>query len=288
MVGVILAGGYGTRLYPLTCSINKHLLPIFDKPMIYYSLSTLMIMGIKKICIVCNPDDIKNFSKVLGDGNKFGIEIYYKIQTKPSGIPDGLLAAKDFVKDSNVTLILGDNIIYGSGLTNLVDCSNFSGNGAQIYSYKVKNPCDYGVIVENKDGSIAELVEKPKDNISNNAVIGLYHFDNGIFEICESLKPSSRGEVEIVDVLNIYLEQGKLHNKLINRGFAWLDTGTIELINKASVYIEAVQSRQGHLICSPEEIAYRKNYINEKQFLSLINTYPDGNYKNSLREVISK
>ncbi len=287
MVGVVLAGGYGTRLYPLTRSINKHLLPIFDKPMIYYSLSTLMIMGIRKICIVCNPNDIEQFSNLLGDGSKFGIEIHYKKQTRPSGIPDGLLVAKDFVKDSDVTLILGDNIIYGSGLSDLIDYSNFSGNGAQIYSYKVKNPSDYGVIVQNNDGSIAELVEKPKDNISDNAVIGLYHFNNSVFEICESIEPSSRGEVEIVDVLNIYLEQGKLHNKLINRGFAWLDTGTIELINKASVYIEAVQSRQGHLICSPEEIAYRRGYINKDQFLSLINTYPNGNYKNSLNDVIS-
>ncbi len=287
MKGVILAGGYGTRLFPLTKSINKHLLPIFDKPMIYYSLSTLMIAGIREICIICNPKDVEKFFNLLGDGSKLGIKIIYKAQEKASGIPHGLLIAKDFVKNSNVTLILGDNILYGSGLSDLVDCSNYLGNGAQIYSYKVKNPSEYGVIIENNDGSIDRLVEKPKDNISDKAVIGLYQFDNNVFEICESLQPSSRGEVEIVDVLNKYLKEKKLNNKLINRGFAWLDTGTIQLINKASVYIEAVQSRQGHLICSPEEIAYRKSYINEKQFMLLVDTYPDGNYKDLLKEVIS-
>jgi len=287
MTGVILAGGYGTRLYPLTSTINKHLLPIFDKPMIYYSLSTLMIMGIRKVCIICNPNDVEKFYNLLGDGSKLGIEICYKKQTRPSGIPDGLLIAKEYANDSNITLILGDNIIYGSGLSQLIDCSNFKGEGAEIYSYKVKNPNAYGVIVENDAGEITQLVEKPNEKISDKAIIGLYHFDNDVFEICKSLKPSSRGEVEIVDVLNIYLSQGKLHNKLINRGFAWLDTGTIELMNKASIYVEAVQSRQGHLICSPEEIAYRKKYIDEKEFISLINSYPNCDYKNSLVEVIS-
>lgn len=286
MKGVLLAGGYGTRLFPLTKSINKHLLPIYDKPMIYYSLSILMLADIREICLVCNPNDVKNFSNLFGSGEQFGIEITYVTQDSASGIPHGILSAEEYIKDSDVMLVLGDNILYGTGLGEIISCKNFSGSGASIFTYMVNNPEDYGVLLCDKNGKPMDLFEKPKKFQSNLAVVGLYQFDKSILEICKGLKPSARDELEITDVLKEYLKVDSLRNNLLSRGFAWLDTGNVDFINKASNFVESIQNRQGYLICSPEEIAFRKNWINENEFNDLALRMPKTAYRDKLLEIL--
>lgn len=286
MKGVILAGGNGTRLFPLTISSNKHLLPIYDKPMIYYSLSALMLAGIREICIICKQSDVNSFTKLLGNGSKFGLQIVYLTQDQPLGIPHGLLQAREFVGDSNVCLMLGDNILYGTGLASTINSKLFNKSGASIFTYTVRNPQDYGVAVLDKDSNIIDLVEKPKSFISNEAIIGLYMFDNTVFDICNEIKPSARGELEIIDILKHYLQINSLFNIKLSRGYAWLDTGTTTLINQASNFVQAIQDRQGHIICSPEEIALKMQYIDIDKFNQLVDHYPDSLYKHSLRDVI--
>tara|TARA_B100000900_G_scaffold407402_1_gene420050 strand:+ start:563 stop:1432 length:870 start_codon:yes stop_codon:yes gene_type:complete len=286
MKGVLLAGGNGTRLFPLTKSVNKHLLPIYDKPMIFYSLSILMLADIREICIVCNENDLEAYKMLLADGHQLGLNLTYIIQVSPGGIPHGLLTAKDFVQDSSTMLVLGDNILHGTGLTEIISSSKFSGKGASIFTYIVNNPQDYGVLLCDENGKPIDLYEKPKDFISNNAIVGLYQFDNKVMEICEQIKPSARGEYEIIDVLRAYMEKGILENKSLSRGFAWLDTGNIDLINQAANFVESIQNRQGYLICSPEEIAYRKDWITKKEFKGLASSIPNCAYRDKLFEVL--
>jgi len=267
MKGVILAGGKGTRLYPSTLTICKQLMPIWDKPLIYYPLSTLMLAGIKNILIISNPEDKNKFKDLLGDGSKIGINLNYEIQEKPNGIADSPLIGKDFINNDDCCLILGDNIFYGNDLINTLRRSKKK-KGATIFGYYVNDPERYGV-VEFKDNKVISIEEKPKRPKSNYAVVGLYFYDNNVVNIAENLKPSKRNELEITDVNNVYLEKGNLEVRLLGRGFAWFDTGTFESMLDAQNYISAIEKRQGLKIGCIEEIAYNLKYINKEQLKEL-------------------
>jgi len=267
MKGVILAGGKGTRLYPSTLTICKQLMPIWDKPLIYYPLSTLMLAGIKNILIISNPEDKNKFKDLLGDGSKIGINLNYEIQEKPNGIADSFLIGKDFINNDDCCLILGDNIFYGNDLINTLRRSKKK-KGATIFGYYVNDPERYGV-VEFKDNKVISIEEKPKRPKSNYAVVGLYFYDNNVVNIAENLKPSKRNELEITDVNNVYLEKGNLEVRLLGRGFAWFDTGTFESMLDAQNYISAIEKRQGLKIGCIEEIAYNLKYINKEQLKEL-------------------
>jgi glucose-1-phosphate thymidylyltransferase len=264
MKGIILAGGRATRLEPATKVISKQILPIYDKPMIYYPLSTLMLTGIKNVLIISTPRDLPMFESLLGSGSDLGMKFSYKVQDKPRGLADAFRVGKDFIGNDSVSLVLGDNIFHGHGLPELLNEATLNKEGATIFGYRVSDPERYGVVEFDKLGKALSLEEKPTNPKSNYAVVGLYFYDNSVVERAANLKPSKRGELEITDLNREYLNEGKLEVKLMGRGFAWLDTGTFDSLLDASDYVRAIQKRQGSQICCPEEIAYRKGFIDKE------------------------
>ena len=288
MKGIILAGGSGTRLYPLTKVTSKQLLPVYDKPMIYYPLSTLMLAGIQDILIISTPTDLPNFERLLGDGSQFGIHLSYKIQETPNGLAQAFVLGEEFIGDDSVCLILGDNIFYGNGfgsmLRNAVNNTE-SRNHATVFGKYVSDPERFGVAEFDENSKVISLEEKPKEPKSNYAVVGLYFYDNRVVEYAKSLKPSARGEYEITDLNRIYLENGELDCQVFGRGFAWLDTGTVDSLAKASDYVKLVVEVQGIRISVPEEIAYYNKWIDEKTLLEAAETYGKSPYGEHLRTI---
>lgn len=272
MKGIILAGGSGTRLYPLTKATSKQLLPINDKPMIYYPLSVLMLAGIRKILIISTPEDLPNFKRLLGSGKEIGMQFSYKEQPSPDGLAQAFILGEEFIGEDDVCLVLGDNIFYGHGFTNLLEKSidNVRNEGkATVFGYYVQDPERYGVAGFDEQGNVTSIVEKPQKPASNFAVVGLYFYPNSVVKIAKKIKPSHRGELEITSVNQTYLEEKKLKVELMGRGYAWLDTGTHESLLEASNFIQVIENRQGLKVACIEEIAYEKNYINSKQLLEL-------------------
>lgn len=284
--GIILAGGKGTRLYPITIPISKQLIPIYDKPMIYYPLSTLMFANIKDILIITNSSDIDQFKNLLGNGNQWNINIEYAVQPKPEGLAQAFLIGESFIKEDNVALALGDNIFHGDGLIALLRSASIENNGADIFIYPVKDPERYGVAVFNENQKITKIEEKPKTAKSNYAVTGLYFYDNSVIEKAKKIKPSERGELEISDINNLYLSENQLRAKIMGRGMTWLDTGTFESLNEAGSYIRTIENRQGLKVGCPEEIAYRNNWISDSQLAILAEKYNKSGYGKYLLEVL--
>jgi len=285
--GIILAGGRGTRLYPITIASSKQLQPIYDKPMIYYSLSVLMLAGIQEIMLISTPVDIPQFQRLLGNGSQFGLKIFYREQPKPEGLPQAFLIAEDFIKSSPCAMILGDNLFYGQGMSGLLQRANFQESGACIFPYHVKNPSEFGVVGFDEFGNVSSLEEKPKNPKSNYAVTGLYFYDENVSQIAATLKPSSRGELEITDLNNVYLEQGLLRTLCLGRGIAWMDTGTHRNMLEASVFVEMIEARQGLKIACLEEIAFRKGWIGEEQIVQQIDFMGCNQYANYLKSMIA-
>ena len=265
MKGIVLAGGKGTRLYPMTQVVSKQLLPIYDKPMIYYPLSVLLLAEIKEILIISTPSDLPIYQRLLGDGSRFGVEFSYQVQEKPRRLADAFILGEEFIGDENVCLILGDNIFYGQDFTRILNTAKQRTSGATIFGYPVKEPSAFGVVEFDKDKKVLSIEEKPAKPKSNFAVPGLYFYDNKVVSIAKNIEPSNRGELEITAVNNVYLERGELRVSLMGRGMAWLDTGTPEGMLQASEYVEAVQSRQGFYISCLEEIAWRRGFITVNQ-----------------------
>lgn len=289
MKGIILAGGHGTRLYPMTVAVSKQLLPVYDKPMIYYPLSILLLSGIKEILIISTPEATPLYEKLLGDGKRIGISLSYKVQDSPRGLADAFILGEDFIGDDSVCLILGDNIFHGQNITGILNNAIENLDGATVFGYPVKDPRSFGVVEFDKDYNVLSIEEKPEKPKSNFVVPGLYFYDNSVVEIAKNIKPSDRGEIEITAVNNEYLKMKKLKVSLLGRGIAWLDTGTPEGLLKAAEFVEAVQSRQGFYMSCIEEIAWRKGFINTEQLLQLgqkLKTTDYGKYIISIAEEI--
>jgi glucose-1-phosphate thymidylyltransferase len=286
MKGIILAGGSGTRLYPLTKVASKQLMPVYDKPMIYYPLSTLMLLGIRDILIISTPADTPKFKDLFGDGKNIGLSIKYEVQKKPNGIAEAFIIGKNFINKSSVSLILGDNLFYGHKFLNNLSAKFKNFNGATILGYKVRNPERYGVVEFDNCNKVISIEEKPKIPKTNYAIPGLYIYDNKVIQIAEKLKPSKRGELEITDVNKEYLKKKLLNIEILGRGIAWLDTGTHKNLLEAGSFIQTIESRQGLKIGCIEEIALHKGYINKTKFVNLYNTYPENEYKEYLKRII--
>ncbi|MCQ4116483.1 glucose-1-phosphate thymidylyltransferase RfbA [Ligilactobacillus sp. MP3] len=278
MKGIILAGGSGTRLYPITKGISKQLIPVYDKPMIYYPLSTLMLAGIRDILIISTPEYTPLFKQLLGDGSEWGISLTYKVQEKPNGLAEAFILGADFIGNDSVCLILGDNIYYGSGLSKLVQEAAQKTNGATVFGYHVNDPERFGVVDFDSNMKALSIEEKPKKPKSSYAVTGLYFYDNTVVEKAKNLKPSDRGELEITDINKLYLDEGKLDVKLMRRGYAWLDTGTHDSMMEAASFIATIQKRQNLKVACLEEIAYRMGYINKEKLVELAQTMKKNDY----------
>jgi len=285
MRGIILAGGSGTRLYPVTKSISKQIVPIYDKPMIYYPLSVLMLSGIKDILIISTPEDLPVFKDLLGDGSAIGLNLEYQVQEKPRGLADAFIVGEDFIVDDNVALILGDNVFYGQSFTKILERAASLDEGATIFGYYVKDPTSFGVVEFDDNGKVLSLEEKPDEPKSNYAVPGLYFYDNTVVEKAKNLEPSDRGELEITDLNRLYLEEGNLMVEHFGRGMAWLDTGTHDGLLEASNFVEAIQKRQGLYISCIEEIAYRLGYIDSEQLKKLAEPLMKTNYGKYLYDI---
>lgn len=287
MKGIILAGGSGTRLYPLTKVTSKQLLPIYDKPMIYYPLSTLMLAGIKDILIISTPDDTPRFEELLGDGSKFGINLSYAVQPSPDGLAQAFLIGEEFIGDDTCAMVLGDNIFYGSYFRrNLAEAVKAAEEGyATIFGYYVKDPERFGIVEFDKNRNVVSVEEKPQHPKSNYCITGLYFYDNRVVKMAKQVKPSARGELEITDLNRLYLNEGKLKVQLLGRGFAWLDTGTMDSLMEASVFVQTVQNRQGVVISAPEEIAYMEGLITKEQLLESAELYGKSPYGEHLKIV---
>jgi len=286
MKGIILAGGAGTRLYPITHVACKQLLPVYDKPMIYYPLSTLMMAGIRDILIISTPDDIPAFKKLLGDGSDLGISLSYKIQEKPRGLADAFIVGEEFIGNKHVCLILGDNIFYGHGLYQFLKRSVAKKEGATVFGYFVNDPERYGVVEFDKDGKAISIEEKPKHPKSNYAVVGLYFFDNSVVEIAKNIKPSARGEIEITDINNEYLRRGKLRVEVLGRGFAWLDTGTHASMIDAALFVKTIEERQGLKVACIEEVAYKMGFIDKDQLKKIAEPLRKSGYGEYLLKIM--
>ena len=288
MKGIILAGGSGTRLYPLTRAASKQLMPIYDKPMIYYPLSTLMLAGIKEILIISTSQDLPRFEELLGDGSEFGISLSYAVQPSPDGLAQAFIIGKDFIGDDSVALVLGDNIFHGNGLSVMLQRAEAKEKGATVFGYQVKDPERFGVVEFDDDMNAISIEEKPEHPKSNFAVTGLYFYDNDVVEIAKNIKPSPRGELEITDVNKAYLDRGDLSVELMGRGFAWLDTGTHESLLQAAQYIETVQRLQNVQVANLEEIAYRMGYITKEKVLELAQPFKKNEYGQYLLRLIGE
>ncbi|SEJ78823.1 Glucose-1-phosphate thymidylyltransferase [Sphingobium sp. AP50] len=284
--GIILAGGSGTRLYPLTKGVSKQLMPVYDKPMIYYPLSTLMLSGIREILIITTPHDAAAFKALLGTGEEWGLSLSYAVQPDPGGLAQAYLIGADFVGDSPSTLVLGDNIFYGHGLGDLLSKADQRTNGASVFGYYVNDPKAYGVVSFDADGRAETIEEKPEEPKSNYAVTGLYFYDGRAVELARSLKPSPRGELEITDLNRLYLEEGSLNVEIMGRGYAWLDTGTHGSLLDASLYVRVTEERQGLKICCPEEIAWRQGFIDDAQLEALAAPLRKSGYGNYLVKLL--
>lgn len=286
MKGIILAGGSGTRLYPLTLGVSKQLMPVYDKPMIYYPLSVLMLAGIRDILIISTPQDIPRYEQVLGDGSSFGVNFSYKVQPRPEGLAQAFVLGRDFIGSDSVCLVLGDNIIYGEGLSAVLKrCAGLE-KGGIVFGYPVRNPSRYGVVEFDPQGRVLGFEEKPEKPKSKYAVPGIYFYDNQVVDIAETLTPSPRGELEITDVNSAYLERGSLHVEVLGRGYAWLDAGTHESLHQASSFIQAIQARQGFKIGCVEEIAYHRGYIGREELEKLAELYSKNEYGQYLWELL--
>lgn len=285
MKGIILAGGSGTRLYPMTKSVSKQLLPIYDKPMIYYPLSTLMLAGIREVLVISTAEDTPKFERLLGDGSQFGMKLNYKVQEKPNGLAQAFILGEEFIDGDDVCLVLGDNIFYGNGFIKLLRKASENKGRATIFGQYVRDPERYGVIEFDKEGHVLSLEEKPENPKSHYAAVGLYFYDNRVVKFAKELKPSSRGEYEITDLNNIYLKNNELDCQLFGRGFAWLDTGTTQSLNDAANYVRTVQEIQGIMISVPEEIAYNNGWISKEELLKSAEAYGKTAYGKHLLNV---
>lgn len=284
MKGIILAGGSGTRLYPITKGISKQIMPVYDKPMIYYPLSVLMLAGIREVLIITTPEDSSQFQRLLGDGSNVGCSFTYAVQHKPNGLAQAFVIGEKFIGSSKAALILGDNIFYGSGFSKLVQSFN-DVEGAAIFAYEVTDPERYGVVAFDENNKAISIEEKPTQPKSNYAVPGLYFYDNDVVNVAKNIQPSARGEYEITDVNKVYLEQGRLHVGVMNRGVAWLDTGTFDSLHDASEFVRVIEKRQGQKIGCIEEVAYRMGFINHEQLMNLAAEYDKSGYGAYLRRI---
>lgn len=285
MKGIILAGGSGTRLYPLTIAVSKQLMPVYDKPMIYYPISTLLLAGIKEILIITTPHDSEAFQKLLGDGSQIGCKFEYKVQPSPDGLSQAFILGEEFIGEDSVALVLGDNIFYGTGLGQLLE-SKTNVKGGCVFAYQVSDPERYGVVEFDENQKAISIEEKPTEPKSNYAVPGLYFYDNSVVEYAKNLKPSARGELEITDINKIYLEKGQLEVGVMSRGTAWLDTGTFDSLHEASEFVKVLEKRQGFKISCIEEIAFKKGFINEEQLLASAEKYGKSGYGRDRKSVV--